>query len=246
MWLALTPDQSAFGYSDRAEIRRSSWATHLAVRAKMWRIVERAAALGIIDEHRHGGQLLPPATRDPPEVLHLPSGYAIAHALKCDAGAPAGNIWCRRASWGSLNQIVCALRFFYGVTLDRAEIPERIVYARMPRKLPTILSVDPAAVVAQGTIADAFNSYLSKAKPPCPSDILRIGKLNERIGELSLREPKQAWEQFRRAYLIHHAPAGQDGYRSVFQAAINTYRNYMTYRHSGSREFRSIMNGYAF
>lgn len=45
-------------------------------------------------------------------------------------------------SWGSLNQIVCALRFFYGVTLDRAEIPERIVYARMPRKLPTILSAD--------------------------------------------------------------------------------------------------------
>lgn len=37
-------------------------------------------------------------------------------------------------SWGSLNQIVCAL---YGVTLDRADIPERIVYARMPRKLPT-------------------------------------------------------------------------------------------------------------
>jgi site-specific recombinase XerD len=28
------------------------------------------------------------------------------------------------------------------VTLDRAEIPERIVYARMPRKLPTILSAD--------------------------------------------------------------------------------------------------------
>ena len=45
-------------------------------------------------------------------------------------------------SWASLNQIVCALRFFYGVTLDRAEIPERIVYARMPRKLPTILSAD--------------------------------------------------------------------------------------------------------
>jgi len=31
---------------------------------------------------------------------------------------------------------------FYGFTLDRGEIPERIVYARMPRKLPTILSAD--------------------------------------------------------------------------------------------------------
>jgi len=44
-------------------------------------------------------------------------------------------------SWPALNQIVCALRFFFGVTLDRAEIPERIVYARTPRKLPSILRV---------------------------------------------------------------------------------------------------------
>jgi len=32
-------------------------------------------------------------------------------------------------AWGSLNQVVCALRFFYGVTLGRETIPERIVYA---------------------------------------------------------------------------------------------------------------------
>ena len=31
-------------------------------------------------------------------------------------------------SWPALNQTVCALRFFYGVTLGHAEIPERIVY----------------------------------------------------------------------------------------------------------------------
>jgi len=43
-------------------------------------------------------------------------------------------------SWPGLNQIVCALRFFYGVTLRRDEIPERITYARQPRKLPEVLS----------------------------------------------------------------------------------------------------------
>ena len=32
--------------------------------------------------------------------------------------------------------------FFYGVTLDQATIPERIAYAREPRKLPTMLSAD--------------------------------------------------------------------------------------------------------
>ena len=45
-------------------------------------------------------------------------------------------------SWPGLNQTVCALRFFYGVTLGHGEIPERIPYAREPRKLPVILNAD--------------------------------------------------------------------------------------------------------
>ncbi|MGY3698806.1 site-specific recombinase XerD [Bradyrhizobium sp. USDA 3240] len=45
-------------------------------------------------------------------------------------------------SWPALNQIVCALWFFYGVTLGEALIPERIPYAREPRKLPVVLSAD--------------------------------------------------------------------------------------------------------
>jgi site-specific recombinase XerD len=48
----------------------------------------------------------------------------------------------RGISWPSLNQTVCALRFFYGVTLNRSEIPERIAYAREPRKLPVILGAN--------------------------------------------------------------------------------------------------------
>ncbi len=48
----------------------------------------------------------------------------------------------RRVSWGALNQTVCALRFFYGVTLGRSDLPERIAYARKPRKLPVVLSAD--------------------------------------------------------------------------------------------------------
>jgi site-specific recombinase XerD len=48
----------------------------------------------------------------------------------------------RGISWPALNQTVCALRFFYGVTLNRPEIPERIALAREPRKLPVILGAD--------------------------------------------------------------------------------------------------------
>jgi integrase len=45
-------------------------------------------------------------------------------------------------SWPALNQTVCALRFFYGITLGHGEVPERIPYAREPRKLPVVLSAD--------------------------------------------------------------------------------------------------------
>jgi integrase/recombinase XerD len=45
-------------------------------------------------------------------------------------------------SWPALNQTVCALRFFYGVTLGHGDIPERIPYAREPRKLPIVLNAD--------------------------------------------------------------------------------------------------------
>jgi integrase/recombinase XerD len=42
-------------------------------------------------------------------------------------------------SWPALNQIVCALRFFYGVTLGQDTVPERIAYAREPSKLPVVV-----------------------------------------------------------------------------------------------------------
>ena len=48
----------------------------------------------------------------------------------------------REVAWGSLNKTVCALRFFYGVTLGHAEVPERIPYARTPQRLPVVLNAD--------------------------------------------------------------------------------------------------------
>jgi integrase/recombinase XerD len=43
-------------------------------------------------------------------------------------------------SWSHINQVVCALRFFYGVTLGRSDAREQIVAAREPQRLPEILS----------------------------------------------------------------------------------------------------------
>ncbi|HET7883595.1 MAG TPA: site-specific integrase [Acetobacteraceae bacterium] len=45
-------------------------------------------------------------------------------------------------SWGGINQSVCALRFFYGTTLGRTDLLERIAYARKPHKLPVVLCAE--------------------------------------------------------------------------------------------------------
>ena len=45
-------------------------------------------------------------------------------------------------AWATLNQIVCALRFLYGVTLGQEAVPERIPYTRKRATLPDVLNRD--------------------------------------------------------------------------------------------------------
>lgn len=57
----------------------------------------------------------------------------------------AYQVWLReqkRASYVLFNQIVCALRFFYGEVLQWPDMVERIRYARHERRLPVVLSVE--------------------------------------------------------------------------------------------------------
>jgi len=49
-------------------------------------------------------------------------------------------------AWATLNQVVSSLRFFYGVTFGRKNLPERIAYARRPKTLPVILSPEEVAI----------------------------------------------------------------------------------------------------
>jgi site-specific recombinase XerD len=48
----------------------------------------------------------------------------------------------QQRSWSHINQVVCALRFFHGVTLGRSDANEQIVAAREPQRLPVVLSGD--------------------------------------------------------------------------------------------------------
>ena len=45
-------------------------------------------------------------------------------------------------SWSHINQVSCALRFFFGVTLGRKDEAVRIATAKEPKKLPTVLSAE--------------------------------------------------------------------------------------------------------
>src|ERR1700678_3517367 len=51
----------------------------------------------------------------------------------------------KKYSWSHINQVACALRFFYGITLDQKEALERIVAGREPEKLPPVLNRDEIA-----------------------------------------------------------------------------------------------------
>ncbi len=46
----------------------------------------------------------------------------------------------QKYSWTHINQVACALRFFYGITLGQKEAFERIVTGKDPEKLPPVLN----------------------------------------------------------------------------------------------------------
>ena len=51
----------------------------------------------------------------------------------------------QKRSWSHINQVACALRFFYGVTLGQTEAFEQIVGGQKPDKLPLVLSAEEIA-----------------------------------------------------------------------------------------------------
>lgn len=90
-------------------------------------------------------------------------------------------------------------------------------------KLRHQLMFGAKAELADATVADAFLTYLSKSPKPCSADVLRVGKMNEVIGDHPLNDPTSAWNDFRKERLQNHALGGQDRYRGALQAAINSH-----------------------
>ena len=150
-------------------------------------------------------------------------------------------------SWAGFNVAVCALRFFYGVTLGRTAMVERIPYARKRRQLPVILSTDEvtrffAAVPSLKHRTALMTAYTAGLRV---SEVLRLKLTDIDSDRMLIRVDQGKGGRDRyimlspqllgvlRAYRRETRPAhwlfpGQDGDRpldaSVLQAACRTAR----------------------
>jgi len=125
----------------------------------------------------------------------------------------------RRVSWAGLNQSVCALRFFFGVTLGRSELPERIPYARQPRRLPVVLSADEVVrfleavpgVRNRAALTTAYATGLRAAE----TARLKITDIDRKRGVIR----------------VEHGKGGKDRYVMLSPRLLNILRTYWGLTH---------------
>jgi site-specific recombinase XerD len=63
----------------------------------------------------------------------------------------------------TINSSVSALRFFFTVTLDRPDLSRRLVLARFPRKLPTVLSIEEVGSLLEAAPDIKYKAILGTA-----------------------------------------------------------------------------------
>lgn len=80
-----------------------------------------------------------------------------------------------KASYGTLNQVVCALRFLYRVTLRKKWLIDEIPAPKKPKRLPTILSRDEIVRVIEGVRNIKHRALLTT----CYAGGLRVSELSQ-------------------------------------------------------------------
>jgi integrase len=117
-------------------------------------------------------------------------------------------------AWATLNQIVCALRFLYGVTLGQDEVPERIPYARKPRTLPEVLSHDEVV---------RFLEAVSSLK--CRIALTTAYATGMRVSEVTGVEVRNI-DSGRMVIRIEHGKGGKDRYVMLSAQLLGILRAY--------------------
>ena len=116
-------------------------------------------------------------------------------------------------SWPALNQTVCAL-FFYGVTLGHGEIPERIPYAREPRKLPVVLSADEVVCFLEAVPSLKTRAALTTAYAAGLRASEAVGLT---VGDV---------DSGRMVILVEHGKGGKDRYVMLSAQLLGILRTY--------------------
>jgi len=120
----------------------------------------------------------------------------------------------QQRSWSHINQTVCALRFFYGVTLGRSDATEQIVAAREPQRLPVVLS------------GEEITRFL-EAVPGLRNRVALTTAYGAglRVGEV-VRLTAAAIDSSRMLIRIEHGKGGKDRYVMLSPQLLQVLRTY--------------------
>jgi integrase/recombinase XerD len=117
-------------------------------------------------------------------------------------------------SWPALNQTVCALRFFCGVTLGQPDLPERIAYARQPQKLPVVLSPEEVLRFLQAVPELKYRMALTTAYA---TGLRALEVTRLKVGDI---------DSSRNVIRVEHGKGGKDRYVMLSAHLLSLLRAY--------------------
>ncbi len=120
----------------------------------------------------------------------------------------------QKRSWSHINQVACALRFFYGVTLGQSEAFERIVTGREPQKLPVVLNADEIVRFLEAVPGLRNRAALTTAYGA-----------GLRVGEVARLQVKSI-DSTRMLILVEHGKGGKDRYAMLSAQLLQILRAY--------------------
>ena len=120
----------------------------------------------------------------------------------------------QKRAWSHINQVTCALRFFFVVTLGRKEAVERIISGREPLKQPLVLSAEEVVRFLEAVPALRDRVALTTAYAAG----LRVGEVSRlTIGSIDSR---------RMLILITGGKGAKDRYVMLSPLLLGILRNY--------------------
>jgi site-specific recombinase XerD len=120
----------------------------------------------------------------------------------------------QKRSWSHINQVACALRFFYGVTLGQREAVARIVSGKGPEKLPPVLNPEEIIRFLEAVAGLRNRVALTTAYAA-----------GLRVGEVA-RLKVSAIDSTRMLIHVEHGKGGRDRYAMLSPRLLGVLRAY--------------------